>query len=111
MKERPSNSRLGVLVGALTAILVGLAGMNVSEMRQAARDSAHSALWHEINSELKGREVTGKFPARLDELRLTFPDNGSPEMLELIEYRREGEGCFVSTTIRGKRYERGYGGR
>ena len=77
--------------------------------RRVARDSAHSALWHEVNQKLKAREAAGQFPAGLEELPLTYPDNGSPELLKLIDYRREGNGCRVSTTLRGEALQQRYG--
>jgi hypothetical protein len=76
-----------------------------------AQDSAHSALWEEVNEQLAARDATGDFPERLSELPLTFPDDGSPGMLGLIEYRRGPTGCVVSTTLRGQRLERQYGTR
>jgi hypothetical protein len=109
MKEPESNARLTVLVAVLTAILVGLAGMNVARMRETARDSAHMVLWGEVNHQLKAREATGEFPASLEELSLTYPANGSPGMLKLFDYRLEGAGCRVWTTVRSQKFERRYG--
>jgi hypothetical protein len=109
MKEAESNSRLVGLVTVLTAILVVLAGLNVARLWRISSDApGHNALWLEINKQLKDREATGEFPASLDELALTDPDNGSAELLKLIDYRREGTGCRVSTTLRGKKLERQY---
>lgn len=113
MKEPESNTRLLPLVVIVTTFLVVLAGLNVARLfqvaRRTARDSAHSALWHEVNEQLEAREMTGEFPASLEELPLTYPDKGSPEMLKLFEYRREAAGCWVSTTMHGKKLERHYG--
>jgi hypothetical protein len=113
MKEPESHTSLLPLMVIVTTVLVVLAGLNGARLfqvaRRTARDSAHSALWHEVNEQLKAREVTGEFPASLEELPLTYPDSGSPEMLKLIEYRRDEVGCHVSTTLRDKKIERHYG--
>ena len=102
---------LGCVAFALIsgAIALVIAVPEFRHARQVARDSAHSALWHEINQLLKAREATGDFPASLKGLPLTYPDNGSPELLELIDYRREEAGCRVSTTLRGEKFEQRYG--
>ncbi|QDT54179.1 hypothetical protein Pan44_22060 [Caulifigura coniformis] len=99
---------LGCVAFALVLGVV-LAVPSFCNARRAARDSAHSALWHEVNQQLQGREATGAFPANLGELPLTYPDNGLPELLKLIDYRRDGNGCRVSTTLRGRALELRYG--
>jgi hypothetical protein len=98
---------LGCLVLAGLALVFAIPA--VRDAREIAQYSAHSALWHEVNVQLKAREATGEFPARLEELPLTFPDGGSREMLEAIDYRREGAGCRVSTMLRGEKVEKRYG--
>ena len=101
----------GCLAFAVATVVLGIV-MAIPAMQSArryARDSAHGALWNEINQQLKAREVSGDFPASLEELPLTYPDNGSPELLKLFDYRREGAGCRVSTTMRGEKLEKRYG--
>jgi hypothetical protein len=113
MKETETRPQFVALLAIIVAFLVILAGMNVVRLlraaNQTARDSAHSALWQEINDLLKAREATGEFPVRLEDLPLTFPDNGSPELLSLVDYRREENGCQVSTIFRGEKLEKRYG--
>src|SRR5690242_12246138 len=57
MKEPESHTSLLPLMVILTTVLVVLAGLNGARLfqvaRRTARDSAHSALWHEVNEQLK----------------------------------------------------------
>jgi hypothetical protein len=111
------SQRDPVLVGCqvfarLVVVLALVMGIPaIIKSREIARDSAHSALWHEVNQQLKARESMGEFPVGPEELPLTYPDGGSPEILNLIDYRREGAECRVSTTLRGEKLERRYGQR
>ncbi|HVJ69796.1 MAG TPA: hypothetical protein VM510_17595 [Caulifigura sp.] len=83
-------------------VLVILAGMNVVKLNQIARDSAQSALWREITTQLKSRESRGSFPESLEALPLTDPDGGSAELLKLFEYQSDGASCTLTTVLRGK---------
>lgn len=114
MKETESNTPLLPLMVILTTVLVVLAGLNVIRMQQnrrSARDAVHNALWLQINKQLSAREATGEFPASLEELAPTDQDRGASDLLKLIDYRREGTGCRVSTTLRGQKLEKEYGPR
>jgi len=111
MKETESNTRLTALVTILTAILVVLAGLNVVRMQRTgagARDAAFNAFWLNVNKQLAAREATGEFPANLEELYAPL-DDVTAERLKLIDFRREGTGCRVSTTLRGQKVEKQYG--
>lgn len=97
------------LLAMVTGTLVVLAALNVNTLLNTARHAAQSALWNEVNNHLKARELTGHYPAALADLPLTFPDRGSPELLKLIDYRRDDAGCEVSMMFRGRKLERRYG--
>jgi hypothetical protein len=111
MKETESNTRLVALMAVLAAILVTLAGLNVVRMQRTgtqARDAAFNAFWLNLNKQLAAGEATGEFPVSLEEL-YSAPNEVSPALLKLIDYRREGTGCRVSTTLRGQKVEKQYG--
>ena len=111
MKETESNTRLTALVAIFTAILVVLAGLNVVRIQRgfaAAPEAAFRVFWLNLNKQLAAREATGEFPASLEELCAPL-DEASAERLKRIDYRREGTGCRVSTTLRGEKVEKVYG--
>ncbi|QDT54180.1 hypothetical protein Pan44_22070 [Caulifigura coniformis] len=113
MKETESKTRLTALVAILTAILVVLAGLNVIRMQRtsaATSDAAFKVFWLNLNKQLEARETTGEFPASLEELCAPL-DELSAERLKRIDYRREGTGCRVSTTLLGEKVEKVYGPR
>jgi hypothetical protein len=53
--------------------------------------------------QLMARDATGEYPETLSELPLKYYEGGTPEMLNLFEYRRDGATCTVSTMFRGKK--------
>jgi len=105
MNSTERNPAIVWLLAVMTVVLVVVAGLNVQNMRQAAADSAHGALWNEIKHQLEAREVTGDFPLHLSELPLTYPDGGDAELLKKFTYVRTESGYEASTTLRGHRLE------
>jgi hypothetical protein len=83
-------------------IVLGLSVWVIGEFRNAARMadySAHAALTKEISDQLAAIRPGERYPASLQELRLTYPDNGDAKLLERFDYQSTGTQCTLKTVL------------